>query len=114
MSNALAGDFSSFERDPKELAEEIVRKKKPKDAKKANGHDTEGLSLSDFRAYMPQHSYIFVPTREPWPAASVNARIPPVPLVDATGRHVLNDKGEQKTISASRWLDQNQSVAQMT
>jgi putative DNA primase/helicase len=29
MSNALAGDFSSFERDPKELAEEIARKKKP-------------------------------------------------------------------------------------
>jgi hypothetical protein len=79
-----------------------------------NGLDTEGVSLSDFRAYMPQHSYIFVPTREPWPAASVNARIPPVPLVNATGRPVLNDKGEQKTISASRWLDQNQSVAQMT
>jgi hypothetical protein len=106
--------LSSFERDPKELAEEIVRKKKPEGATKANGHDTEGVSLSDFRAYMPQHSYIFVPTREPWPAASVNARIPPVPLLDATGRHVLDDKGEQKTISASRWLDQNQSVAQMT
>ena len=27
---------------------------------------------------MPQHSYIFAPTRELWPAASVNARVPPV------------------------------------
>jgi hypothetical protein len=27
---------------------------------------------------MPTHSYIFTPSREMWPAASVNARIPPV------------------------------------
>ena len=36
------------------------------------------ISLDDFHAYMPQHSYIFTPTRELWPAASVNARLPPV------------------------------------
>jgi hypothetical protein len=26
-------------------------------------------------AYMPQHVYIFTPCREPWPAASINARL---------------------------------------
>jgi hypothetical protein len=45
----------------------------------------EGVSLGDFHAYMPTHSYIFAPSREMWPASSVNARIPPVPLVDKQG-----------------------------
>ena len=35
----------------------------------------EGVLLDDFNAYMPMHSYIFAPSREMWPAASVNARI---------------------------------------
>jgi hypothetical protein len=34
------------------------------------------VHLDDFVAYMPMHNYVFLPTREPWPAASVNARIP--------------------------------------
>jgi hypothetical protein len=38
-----------------------------------------GVSLTDFYAYMPLHKYIFVPTRDLWPAVSVNARIKPVP-----------------------------------
>ena len=63
----------------------------------------EGVQLKDFYAYMPQHRYIFAPTRELWPAASVNARIPPV--------------DDRRTASRSRpstWLDQNQPVEQMT
>jgi hypothetical protein len=35
--------------------------------------DLGGVSLDEFRAYMPMHSYIYTPTRDPWPAASVNA-----------------------------------------
>ena len=38
----------------------------------------EGVTLDNFHAYMPMHNYIFAPTREMWPAGSVNARIPPV------------------------------------
>jgi hypothetical protein len=34
------------------------------------------LNYEDFFAYMPEHKYIFVPTRALWPAASVNARLP--------------------------------------
>jgi hypothetical protein len=66
-----------------------------------------GVSLDDFCAYMPQHFYIFTPTREPWPASSVNSRLPPMP--DGT-----DDKGEEKFISASMWLDRNKPVEQMT
>src|SRR5262245_34629768 len=73
-----------------------------------------GVSLDDFYAYMPMHSYIFVPSREPWPAASVNATIPPVTLLNADGSPRLDDEGEPKTIKPSTWLDQNRPVHQMT
>jgi hypothetical protein len=59
------------------------------------------VTVSDFYAYMPMHSYMFAPSREMWPASSVNARIPPVQVGD-------------KTLSASAWLDKNRPVEQMT
>ena len=61
------------------------------------------LRLEDFVAYMPMHKYVFLPTRELWPASSVNARIPPV-----------TPPGTTKPIRASAWLDQNRPVEQMT
>ena len=84
-----------------------------------NGRDDpaymiEGVSLDDFNAYMPAHSYIFTPSREMWPAASVNARIFPVPLLNKKGEPILDKDGKQKTMPASAWLDKNKSVEQMT
>ena len=73
-----------------------------------------GVTLDDFYAFMPAHNYIFAPSRESWPATSVNSRIPPQPLVDAAGRPVLNDDGEQVRIPANKWLDQHRPVEQMT
>jgi hypothetical protein len=35
----------------------------------------EVVMVDDFYAYMPMHSYLFVPSREMWPASSVNARL---------------------------------------
>ncbi len=32
-------------------------------------------ALDDFYAYLPAHQYIYIPTRELWPAASVNASV---------------------------------------
>ena len=61
------------------------------------------LRLEDFVAYMPMHKYVFLPTRELWPAPSVNARIPPFTM-----------PGTTKPIRASAWLDQNRPVEQMT
>jgi hypothetical protein len=62
-----------------------------------------GVSINDFVAYMPQHSYIFMPARELWPAVSVNARVPS-PGLDADG----------KPIAAASWLDVHRPVEQMT
>jgi Family of unknown function (DUF5906) len=68
-------------------------------AKKLNGHAAAAteISVEDFFAYMPMHNYIFVPSRELWPASSVNARVPPV-----------------GGTPAATWLDRNRPVEQMT
>jgi Family of unknown function (DUF5906) len=73
-----------------------------------------GVGLDDFYAYMPKHSYIYTPSREMWPAASVNPRIPPVPEVGVDGAPILDDRGKPKHISAAAWLDRNKPVEQMT
>ena len=72
-------------------------------ARKSNGAASQGISVEDFHAYMPMHSYIFTPSREMWPAASINARIPPI-----------EDPSTDKPIPASAWLDKNKPVEQMT
>ena len=76
--------------------------------------EQQGVSLTDFNSHMPSHRYIFAPSRETWPASSVNARIGLVPVIDADGKPVLDEKGNQKVVSASAWLDQNRAVEQMT
>src|SRR5262245_946201 len=62
----------------------------------------EGVRIDDFAAYMPTHTYIFKPTREMWPAASVNARVPPIAMAGG------------KPMPASSWLDKNKPVEQAT
>jgi hypothetical protein len=74
----------------------------------------EGVSLADFHAYMPAHSYIFAPSREMWPASSVNARVPPITIMGADGKPIVAEDGKQKRVPASAWLDQNKPVEQMT
>jgi hypothetical protein len=61
------------------------------------------ISLDDFYAYLPQHNYIFAPTRDVWPAASVNARLP-----------AIFGGPDSKPISPAQWLDDNRRVEQMT
>jgi hypothetical protein len=65
-----------------------------------------GVTLEDFYAYMPAHTYIFTPCREIWPGASIDARFPRV--------SVRNRNGKVTTIRPSRWLDQNRPVEQMS
>jgi hypothetical protein len=61
----------------------------------------EGVTIESFYAYMPMHNYIFVPTRDTWPASSIDARLPWV---------MLNGK----KIAPSRWLDKHRPIEQMT
>jgi hypothetical protein len=59
-------------------------------------------SLGDFYAYMPMRNYIYAPTREPWPAGSVDARIAPI-------------RGPNgKLIKPSAWLAKHRAVEQMS
>jgi hypothetical protein len=73
-----------------------------------------GVTLNDFVAYLPEHTYIFLPNGKHWPKESINSVIPPMPLINKCGLPVTNDKGKQVMISASEWLDQNQPVHDMT
>lgn len=74
--------------------------------KKPPPPDDSGVHLKDFVAYMQSHDYIYLPAGDFWPAERVNARIPPVPVVAAKGKH--------KTVRASEWLASNAPVEQMT
>jgi hypothetical protein len=77
-----------------------------------------GVNLLDFYALMTQHKYIWAPARELWPAISVDARIPPIPLLDPGGNPILYKKGRHKgepiEITPSEWLDKHQPVEQVT
>jgi hypothetical protein len=73
------------------------------------------ISLDDFYAYMPMHNYIYTPTRSHWPGASVNARLPRVPLFDSNGQPLVDEKtGKPKEITTAAWLDKQRPVEQMT
>jgi Family of unknown function (DUF5906) len=63
--------------------------------------EQSSITVNDFYAHMPTHTYIFAPSREMWPAASVNARVKPIA-----------DGG--KDLSASAWLDRHRQAEQMT
>jgi hypothetical protein len=78
----------------------------------------EGVSLQDFFAYMPMHKYFFAPSRELWPACSVDARVLPISLYDPNGNPILHARGgrcgEPVEISQSNWLDKHRPVEQVT
>lgn len=84
---------------------------------RARGHmherSDEGVSLSDFFAYMPMGSFIWSPSREFWPANMVNARLPAQKQIDRRGREVMKD-GKPVYIPASLWLAKEKPVEQMT
>jgi hypothetical protein len=88
---------------------------RPKTSADGGHHDKGGVSLDDFHSYLPQHRYIFEPTGDTWPGASVNSQIPPVPIFDKDGKPVINpDTGEQLELMASTWLDRFKPIAEMT
>jgi hypothetical protein len=72
-----------------------------------------GVNLEDFVAYMPTHVYVFTPCREFWTGTSIDARLPRMPVLNKQGRPKTIG-GKVVTVSASRWLDQNRPVEQMT
>jgi hypothetical protein len=77
-----------------------AKSKAPKKAKETR--DANGAGFDEFWAYLPDHKYVYTPTGELWPAASVDSRLPPVDV-----------PMHAKPIPASKWLDQNRAVQQM-
>jgi Family of unknown function (DUF5906) len=73
-----------------------------------------GVTIDDFVAYMPTHTYIFTPCREFWAGTSVNSRLPRVPVLDRHGKQKRDSNRKLVTMSPTRWLDLNRPVEQMT
>ena len=63
----------------------------------------DGVALEDFYAYMPTHEYIFIPTREMWPAVSVNSRLFPIPVLEKDGTPALDAKGNPPRPACQCW-----------
>jgi hypothetical protein len=71
-------------------------------------------SLDDLCSYAPSRMCIYLPCKTMWPNASVDDRIDPQPLLDASGNPVLNRQGKVVMISASEWLAKNRSIEALT
>jgi hypothetical protein len=130
-NNTLPPDDTPEAATPESAA---IGKAKAGEAKQAKKKKVVGVTLGDFYALMPTHSYIFVPSREMWPASSVNTRIPAQLELDKKGKPKLKDgkplknkdgkpvlkKGKpvlekiESFIPANLWLDQNKPVEMMT
>ena len=83
----------------------------PRKCRSPDGRDAASRSTTSSPSCR-SHTYIFTPCREPWPGASVNARLPRVPVLDQLGQP-LRTRMANITM-ATTWLDQNRSVEQMT
>jgi hypothetical protein len=79
-----------------------------------NTASNAGVELTDFYAYMPTHQYIFTPTREMWPASSVNSRLLSVPVLKKDGTPATDANGNPRYTKPSSWLDVQRPVEQMT
>ena len=62
------------------------------------------VSLDDFRAYMPAHRYIFMPTNDLWPASSVDARV----------RDWPKKPSDNTPMRPSDYIDRHAPVEQLT
>ena len=72
-----------------------------------------GTTLDDLCSYAPSRMCIYLPCKTMWPNASVDDRIKPRPLLDASGNPVRRGS-KIVMISASVWLAQNRSVEALT
>lgn len=73
-------------------------------ARERNKSKPGRVALDDFYAHGPSHKYIYRPTRELWPAASVDWMVGPWP----------KPPDGKKAMAPSKWLDANRPVHQMT
>jgi hypothetical protein len=77
------------------------------------GSEGQGVNLEDFLACMQSGQFIFMPCCTVWPAKSVDARVPCVPVLNKAGKPKRRG-GKLITVRASQWLAQNRPVENMT
>jgi Bifunctional DNA primase/polymerase, N-terminal len=75
---------------------------------------SSAVTLDDFRAHTPTHSFIYMPLGETWSAAGLDSRLDWIPMIDRRGMPVVNRNGEQKLMRPSMWLEKHRPVEQMT
>jgi len=75
----------------------------------------EGVNLDNFYSIMNRSgTYIFIPCRDCWPRASIDARLPRMPVLNKNGTPKRDRNGKIITEPASRWLDKNRPVEALT
>ena len=72
------------------------------------------LSFDDLCSYAPSRCCIYLPCKTMWPNASVDDRLPPMPLLDANGNPVLNSKGKVVMAKATERLAKERSIESLT
>ena len=72
------------------------------------------LSFDDLYSYAPSRMCIYRPCKTMWPNASVDDRLPPMPLLNANGNVVLNSKGKPVMIAATERLAKERSIESLT
>src|SRR5215475_13521135 len=71
-------------------------------------------TLDDLCSYAPSRACIYLPCKTMWPNASVDDRLPTMPLLKPDGTPVLNAKGKPVMIKASERLAKDRSVESLT
>jgi hypothetical protein len=74
---------------------------------------SDKVTVEDFVAYLPAHNYIFIPCRETWIRSGVDARVPSLPVLKKNGQPKISN-GRPMMIKATRWIDQNRPIDQLT
>jgi hypothetical protein len=72
------------------------------------------LSFEDLCSYAPSRCCIYRPCKTMWPNASIDDRLPPMPLIDANGNPVLNSKGKVVMAKATVRLAKERSIESLT
>lgn len=82
------------------------------------------LTTGDFLAFLPEHKYLYIPTRDLWAAVAVNSQLQPIPVLDQYGKQKISPptknrkgedvEGEPEFMTPNVWLDKHQAVEQMT
>jgi len=72
------------------------------------------LSFDDLCSYAPSRCCIYLPCKTMWPNASVDDRLPPMPLLNANGNPIKNAKGRVVMVKATERLAKERSIESLT